>query len=170
MVCSEEISRKRELLEAYARTRQVKIVSGEIEDSHLEGIANKASRLLESLVRALLEHYSSLCEINSRELAEVCEGKSLARMTLGDLVKCLRTFNDRLTRCLRGREECAEVLRERRLLTPGELTRFDEFLRLRKPISHDIPGTVVPLAHTQRCLELAQEILTFPVVQLGART
>jgi hypothetical protein len=94
-----DVSKKRKTLEHYAKERLARIAAGHIDDdSHLEGIANKASRLLESLLRAVVDRYSSVCEIGHAELSEISGGKPLERMTLGDFVNCLRTFNERLTR------------------------------------------------------------------------
>lgn len=137
---------------------------GKLRGTLLIGIGSKAARTFDKLLRDLLKFYLLTCNVNYDQiLRKDMQGKSLEKLTMGQVRQCFEKMDRLFTKCCRLLSpKIAQLLKNRSLLTKPVTEQLGRAIEVRNKLHH--PEEYVKDMATlendiRRMLILVQDIL-----------
>jgi protein-tyrosine-phosphatase len=137
---------------------------GKLRGTLLIGIGSKAARTFDKLLRDLLKFYLFTCNVNyDQTLRKDMDGKSLEKLTMGQVRQCFEKMDRLFTKCCRLLSpKIAQFLKKRSLLTKPVTEQLDRAIEVRNKLYHPdeyVKDMPVLENDIKRMLILIQDIL-----------
>lgn len=145
------------------------LAAGGLGDTHMGGIAGKAATQFEQLLRDVLAAYLVQCGLDYASSLKPKLRKDVLRLTLGELIQCLRMLNEELTQCLRSQGPLFKpFLLMRRLVIPKEFDVLDKINEMKQKLSHRREEfDEDPVNNTSELLSWTSQALALPLFQMA---
>lgn len=172
-----KMSEDLEDLREYVRRGLTRLELGEVEGSHVSGVATTALGSFEPLSRKVLSQYLSACSLdNSHVIRECMRGrpKKLHDLTLGDVIVIFEKYNSEFTNwCRSGPPGLARPFENRTVATRPQINKLTEINKMRNKFYHhhpDYAGDERTLSdYTRQVLILMEDVLADPMFDIGTK-
>lgn len=147
-------------LRSYTIENLAKIERSELAGSHLLGVAARAINLFETLLKKTFGAHIVLADLTYEEAFKPKLGKPFQRLTLGEMVNCLRMFDAQLTRDSKSSANDSRNSRKRRKTVSKMLSgKLDAICRLRAELVAHFKSEETSPTEASQLLKLINEVL-----------